>query len=99
MTSVIPVFVAIDFSFAAAACLPADSVQVPKPVKVVVSIDLRGSEDNFFESVPASEGLRDLLTQFLSPASALTWLEGETIDNYLEHEMSLPNSMQKPKKS
>ena len=60
MTSIIPVFVAIDFSFAAAACLPADSVQVPEPVKVVVSVDLRGSEDNFFKSVSASEARWDL---------------------------------------
>jgi len=44
----------------AAACLPADSVQVPEPVKVVVSIDLRGFEDNFFKSVLASEGRWEL---------------------------------------
>jgi len=46
----------------AAACLPAASVQVPvpEPVKVVVSIDLRGSEDKFFKSVSASDGRWDL---------------------------------------
>jgi len=36
------------------------SVQVPEPVKLVVSIDLRGYEARTIESVSASEGRWDL---------------------------------------